>query len=128
MKYKGNFSIFSKELTPEELNSLLGIGADAMMYIGEPRAKGSKLKWEENVWVLRSTRDPEKPLSEHLQELVERLLPYFERLEMVIDRCEFIFDCVIEGDDNPELNFPPQLIKSIAKLNASLDVDLYVAG
>jgi hypothetical protein len=127
MEYKGNFSIFSKKLTPEELNSLLGITADAMMHIGEPRVKGSKLKWDENVWVLRSKSESGRPLAEHLQELIDRLLPHSERLEMVVDKCEFFFDCVIEGDENPELNFPPQLIKSIAKLNAALDVDLYVA-
>ncbi len=127
MNVIANLSIFTKSYTPEELNKIIGINADKIMHCGEARSKGSSMKWEENVWVITSTKKESNILSEHIRELLDRIKPFSDKL-LKLQNCEIQFDCIIEGDENPELSFSNDLMRDISNLNASLDIDMYVAG
>lgn len=131
IKYIANLSVFSKELTAEDIEDILSIKADKKKKMGDKRIEYEKciLRNEENIWVLTSKIDPSLPLSEQIESLFKRIRPKIKNFSLIEKKCEVVFDCIVEGDlddGNPELNFPTRLIKDFSLINASLDIDLYL--
>lgn len=129
VKYGIKLGIYSKKYSAEEINKLLTIAYDQCWVMGMPRSpRSSVMKFEQHAWFIVS--DPslnQVPLDRQIKKLFERVEPSIDKFAKLYNDCEIYFNCTIEGDENPELNFPKEIIYLISKIQASLDVDIYIA-
>ena len=128
LKYFSSIKVFSKSLSAEEIENILNVKFDEKRKIGDPRSK-SILTFSENVWILKSSISPDLPLSDHVENLFEKIGPEIKNFPKIENTCEVECSCIIEGneeDGSPEINFPPGLIKKLSLINAGIDVDMYL--
>lgn len=126
VNYKVSLRIYSKTYSALDIDKLLGLVCDESRNIGEPRAIGASLKWKENVWILNSNLINETPLDEQLLNMFDRIGKQNEMFKSLPNDCEIGFECIVEGNENPELNFPMEIIRAMANIKAFLDIDLQI--
>lgn len=126
MKYHASIRIFSEQLTIDKLVELIGINCDQKKEIGQPRGKGVKVVFKENIWILNSQVDSNKTLDLHIENLLLRIEAQQENIKKLKNQCDVICQCVVEGDENPILNFSQKCIKGLEQIGAELDIDLYI--
>lgn len=117
--------VLSKNLTPEEISEVIGMGCDSSWRIGDFR-RHTTIREKENGWVLDSRLDPTIPLEEHIRALLARISDRSERIRGLAAANSVELSCAVYAKDVPALNFDNLLIRQIAVLGAGLDVDLYL--
>jgi hypothetical protein len=131
LKYYSSIRVLSKSLNAEEIENILNIKFDEKREIGQPRTIKTILKFNENIWILKSNTDANLPLENHIESLFDKIGPEIKRFSQLEENdCRVVCQCIIEGnseeDGYPEINFSPNLIKKLSIINASIDVDLYI--
>lgn len=127
---KVELTIISPELLPDEISRQVGLSFDAAWRIGDPKGM-SGLKWDKHGWRLfeRETSSHEEQVT---GELLERCFRRFsERLATFADKVRLLpTDCYIEvgvymlSESIPPFSLDRDMIELIARLGATLDVDI----
>ncbi len=76
-------------------------------------------------WILNSGLSVDAPPDRQAVVLLEKLGPVTGRILKLSERADVMFQCVAYVASRPPLHFEKQVIKKIADMGASLDVDLY---
>ncbi len=131
LKYYSSIRVLSKALTAEDIENILNIKFDEKREIGQPRTIKTILKFNENIWILKSNTEANLPLENHIENLFEKIGPEIKNFPKLDENnCEVVCQCIIEGnseeDGYPEIYFSPNLIKKLSIINASIDVDIYI--
>jgi hypothetical protein len=130
LEYYASIRVFSKSCNAEEIGKILKIDFDEKKIMGEPRSKGSILKWEKNVWILTSGVPQSSTLEDHIEKLLEKIESKKEYFSLLGSDCKVGCQCYIDGDQEevrPEISLPSALIKGLAAINAYLDIDMYIS-
>ncbi len=119
--------IYSKTLTPSQVNSILGIKCDKGYRVGDIR-KPTTIREKENGWVIKSRLSREVPLADHIKDLLERTSPMMDKIRRLADQpdVKVEFSCVVFTSERPEINFLKEEVAAICSIGASLDIDLYI--
>jgi hypothetical protein len=119
--------VMSETVLPVEITARLGFEPDHAWVKGDVR-KGTKLSEVENGWELKSSTNGEAQLQQHVARLLDKISPVANNLKELSGSCSVQISCVVYAEAPPPLNFPADLISRMAAVNASLDIDLYIAS
>lgn len=112
---------------PEEITTITGIQPTRIWHKGDIRPK-TIIREKENGWELQSKLPKEKPLIEHVEHLLSSIEQSHELFKTITARYYTELSCVVYFDESeslPEIHFDSNLIKKLAELNVSIDIDLY---
>lgn len=126
MEYKLQLKIFSYKRSIDDIENIVKLKCDEKKIKGEPRAKKSVLVNEGNVWILNSNVDTSMPLDIHIRSVFNRINPNISNFKSLNGDFKVICQGIIEGDENPELHLPVDIIHMLSSINASFDVDMYI--
>ncbi len=76
-------------------------------------------------WELGSGLSTSAGLEEHIKALLNRLEGRAEPVGLLSATADVELSCVVYADSAPALNFEKSVIDRLARLGASLDIDLY---
>jgi Domain of unknown function (DUF4279) len=116
---------------PEEITNLLQITPSQTWKTGDLIHPKSRLLRDHNGWEMKPDLNKEdKELESQLLSLIERLNRSWGKLVELTSNdyycAEISIVINVYGNDVPAINFSPEVIKKIAEINASIDIDLYV--
>ncbi len=122
------FGLCGTDLDPDRLTPLIGITPTRTFRIGDPLTRPAIGVCKQSGWVLKSDLPLSADLENHVKDVIERLQPGWAALVELGSRYEAHFSCVVHsyGGDRPAIYFDPDIVKRIAELNATIEVDLYV--
>lgn len=126
-EFSAKLGIFSKTVTPDQLNSFLGIKCDKGYLIGDLR-KPSIIREKENAWIVYSRLSRYAPLEQHIKDVLERVSPIKGRIGEISSRpdVEVEFGCSVHTANRPAMFFTRQQVADICAMGASIDIDLYL--
>ncbi len=104
---------------------MLGLACDKSWRIGDKRAH-TIIDEKNNGWIVNSGLPKTASLEEHMQQLLQRLEPYKDRIKLLSSDDNIEFSCVIYATTMPALNFDNGIVEQLNQFGASLDIDLYV--
>ena len=119
--------IFSQTLTPDQVNSILGIKCDKSYLIGDLR-EHTIIREKKNGWIVRSRLPRSFALEEHVADVLTRVSPAIDKIRHMAEQADVAvqFGCVIYTRQRPALNFSKEVVATICSLGASIDIDLYL--
>ena len=117
--------ILSSTHTPEALTRHIGVECERSWRVGDKRGKTHILE-PMNGWLLSSGLIETASLDEHIQKLLERIIPLADRIATLPGETTVEISCAIYAESPPALSFSSSIVEQMAKLRASLDVDLYI--
>ncbi len=117
--------VTSRELDPEEIAVRLGLPAEFAWRIGELRPH-TIIRETNHGWTVGSGLNRSAALECHVEALLRILEPRAVHLKDMADQVAVMLSCVIYAESPPALNFEPDVIRRLAGLGASLDIDLYI--
>lgn len=126
-EFNAKLGIFSTKLTPNELDSILGIKCDKSYLIGDRRGN-TIIHEKENGWIVYSRVSRNAPLLDHICDVIERISPIKEKIGNVARQpdVEVEFGCTVRTRNRPAIFFTKEQIKVIHAMGASIDIDLYL--
>ena len=124
--YYTEFGIYSRSLTPEQIDEFIGITCDRGYHVGD-RRKPTIILEKDNGWLLYSQISRDNLLECHVRSLLERLKPFTEKIRQLANKpdVEVEFGCVVFTSRRPILHFAKEQVEAIQHLGASVDIDLY---
>ena len=119
--------ISSLTLTPDEMNSILGMKYDHYHIKGNSRSK-TTIKATYHRWIIYSRISRELPIEAHVEDLLARIIPIRDTIKKISKHSDVnvSFGCVIHTKDRMEFIFTNEQISIINDLGASIDIDLYL--
>ena len=117
--------VLSTDQSPDQITATVGLSYDHCWYIGDKRAH-TIIKEEKNGWVLGSGLPKTAALEEHIEALFSMLDTRTDAVKSLTTKSEVVVSCVVYADTPPALYFDETVINRLARLGASLDVDLYI--
>ncbi|MGV0025828.1 DUF4279 domain-containing protein [Phormidesmis priestleyi] len=122
-----SFTLTGLDFEPEEITAKTGITPTKTWVKGDLIHPKAKIQQEHNGWSLQSKLEKSADLQDHVQSVLEQLKPGWRSL---IEICSHHFaeiDCVIYTSGQiPAIHFDKAIVEQISKLNAEIDVDLYI--
>jgi hypothetical protein len=124
-EFKAKLGIFSQNLKPEDLNSILGIHCDKGYLKGDLR--GPIIREKENGWIIYSRIPKYAPLKEHINDILARVSQVTDKIRDLADKpdVKMEFGCTIHADESPPLDFDKEIVAALCQIGARIDVDLY---
>jgi len=127
-KLSATFRVIGHDLVPDDISLLLGREPDEAHGKGDPRLGESGRRYSDfttGLWAIDSPKE-EKPLSEHLRELLGKL----EGCGAVIRNLQeqgYRVDIFVGvfGGANIELVIPSDILRKLGDLNLELIIDVY---
>lgn len=112
---------------PEALTAELGVQPTHTWRKGDPLQFG-KGTYRDNGWEINSGLGESTDLKTQVKNLLDRIAPVKEKFIEVSKKYSLDLTCVIRsyGGDRPAIPFDREIIKELAVLNTSIDIDLYV--
>jgi hypothetical protein len=125
-EFYAKLGISSRTLTPDQINSTLGIKCDKCHLIGDRRG-GTIIREKENGWFIYSRIPRDAPLQDHIKDILERVAPVVEKIGSMANQpeTEVELGCVIHAIEEPPLFFTKEQIAIMCEMGACIDVDLY---
>jgi hypothetical protein len=119
--------IFSDTLIPDQINTFLGMTCDKSRLKGDTIGR-SIIRAKSNEWIIYSRVPRNTPLSNHIEDLLDRVSPVIEKIRNLVDRAdiEVELNCVIYVADSPAMFFTREQVATIGKMGAGVDIDLYI--
>ncbi len=128
IQYSVKLGVYSKVHSAEDISKILNLTYDQCWVMGMPRSTRSNImKFAQHAWFLVSSTSNQVPLDVQIKEIFDRIKPSIDKFMQLQKESEIYFNCVIEGNENPELNFSNELIQLINSIQANLDIDMYIA-
>jgi len=117
--------ILSEQLTPSQLDSMIGIRCDEGWLKGgfKPRTKMIARK---HGWLLESGLPASDLIEHHISSLLARVSPFAEKIRLVSDKADVSFSCVVYTNTRQGFCFSSSTVNAICRLGASLEIDLYI--
>jgi hypothetical protein len=126
-QYYTKLGIYSEKYSAEDINNILGVKFDKCWVMGMPRsARSDVIFFEKHAWFIVSEMSYDTTLDCQIENIFERIKPSVDKLKDLFSECEIVFNCSVEGDENPILNFPHKIIEMMNSIQASLDIDLLI--
>ena len=114
------------EFDPEEITTKVGIIPSETWKIGELIHPKGTIRHNKNGWSLKSKLETAE-LEDHVRYVLEQLQPGWEPLAQLCTQHDAEIDCVIYVNGQvPAIHFDKRIIDRVDKLNAEIDVDLYI--
>jgi hypothetical protein len=89
----------------------------------------SGARWKHGQWRLESPLDTAADVEDHIQWLLERLVPVRERVVEILawdERLKADFFCDVHlNSSNEEISLKPATLAAISSLQAELNLDIY---
>ena len=129
-------TIGSNVLTPEQISEHIGVTANEVKRIGDPRGHTGK-RWEHNTWRIFDRRQGAPDRSAHdllprcLDDFLKRLKPISIKLRKVAhtERVEYAeFFIHVTSQFVPGISLAPEAITLLADTGLSLDIDVVLYG
>jgi hypothetical protein len=123
---KTRLIVMGYECPAEEISRILGIAPSKTWVKGERVLPEASNVHRENGWVLKSPVDPKATTVEDSIEVLLTTLPDLGAFERLPVGTEIQMTCTIYAyRDRPSVYLPPQIVSRLARIGASLDVDIY---
>jgi hypothetical protein len=121
------FRVRGFSVSPEALTVELGMQPTRTWRKGDPLRFG-KGTYKDNGWTIGSGLGKSIDLETHVKTLLDKIVLIRENFIKVCTKYHPDLVCVIHsyGGDRPAIPFDREIIKELAVLNASIDIDLYV--
>jgi hypothetical protein len=128
-QFSAKIGIFSETITPDRISEIVGIKPDKIYIKGDRRGKSS-IKQKENGWIIYSRIRRDSPLQDHISDLFERIYNKTDEIAEITKQpnTEVELGCTVWSSDRPPLYFTKEQISIISKIQASLDIDLYLSS
>jgi len=114
-------------ILPDELSQQLEIDATESWLRGEPSGR-TGIKKKDNAWLLDSGIQPLDGFEKHVTGLFQKIEPHMEKFVEFANECPPVLSCIVRSydGDRPYMGFESQMVKKLAQLNATIDIDLYI--
>ena len=123
------FTLRGVDLNPDDVTRLLGLQPTEAWRVGD-RITAIRVPrfFSDSAWRLHSGLPDTTDLEEQVKSLLDRLEPVWDVAVELGKKHYAEFSCVVYsyGGDRPAISFDNEVIKRLAELNATLDVDLYI--
>ena len=118
------------DFAPEEITELTGLLPTSILRAGELFRGSSDRRREKSVWEIKWQGDEAVPVGVQVRSLLDSLEESWEKLAELGERYEawLLLRAYIYEAQGPEFTLEGDLVKRIARLNASIDVDIYCLG
>lgn len=123
-------SVFGDRFNPDELTKLIGVDPTEIEIKGEKNEKYKSLKYKQTSWNYSTgyteTLDPDdlfKLIFEKFKDNAEKILAFSQKNQLDI---KFFIVLKINHGQCPSLYFNNTFIDLTHKLNAEIDIDIYV--
>ncbi len=119
--------IFSPILTPEEVDSALGIKCDKSYHSGDLR-KPTIIREKKNGWIINSRLPRDASLEDHIKDLLSRVSGLEDKIRELADRpgVEAEFTYVVFTNERLILFFPRKVVDTFFRMGVDLDIDFYI--
>lgn len=113
------------EFEPDRLQSVTGLAPDAISRIGDPIGSSIR-KYESNAWIASTGYMKSLSLADCIAPLWARLEPFWDKLRSAVPAGVEIQLSITAyvSNEMPELNLGSDVIRRLAQLKASLDIDI----
>jgi hypothetical protein len=127
MKNHIRLQIVSEIITSQQIDVEVGLVCDRSWKIGDQRGETIIVE-KNNGWEIISGLSSKEPVEQHIYSLLKRIAPYADRINQLPDECYVELACAIyfDYDTIPTLHLDKDIIHQLEKLNANLDIDLYL--
>jgi hypothetical protein len=127
-KISATFRVVGRDLVPDDISLLLGRKPDEAHRKGDPRLGESGRRYSDfntGLWAIDTPKD-EKPLDEHLGELLGKLEGYKSVMRNLQEK-GYSLDIFVGvfGGANIEFAIPPDILRKLGNLNLKLIIDVY---
>lgn len=120
--------ITDQNCRPDEITRSTGISPSRSWQKGDRKGK-TLLVEKENGWLLNSSLPADSPFTDHIRCLLDVIEPVEDQFRAFTEKWDSSIACALYIDDEtPELYFEKWILKRIAALNLSFDLDLYCLG
>jgi len=117
--------ILSKQYTPDQLESLIGVKSDRSWLAGELR-KNTTIKEKMNGWLIESRLDKCEEIEKHINELFDRVAGHEVEIKKLSSDNKIELLCAVYSAEVPSLYFDKDIVSKISALGANFDIDLYL--
>jgi len=128
-KVRVDFLISEADLPLDDITRELGIMPSMIIRRGQPIAGGkSAYRWD--AWYLSSGLSPDTYLENHVRAVLQQIHPLRNKVRSLCARLNTVPEvsaCVESfGADRPPLHVDEHMVRQIADLGASFDIDFYI--
>lgn len=126
-----SFCIYDFESSPEEITKQLGLYPSETILKGELQRIGKDKhsigrKNKQNGWILSSELPLNSSVEDHLENLINKLKPYKEKIKEITSQYYSEFSCApYYHETNPGFQLSNSILKEISDLGSVLDFDVY---
>lgn len=117
--------IISDTLLPQEIEKTVGIQSDESWKSGDLKPR-TKIISKENVCIYSSGLTVSEDLDLHVANLLKRLVSVTDNIKILSQDNTVELSIVIYSSERPALCFDKEIIDTLSKFGASLDIDLYI--
>ena len=127
---RARFMVVDLDCDPDLITKKLKIAPTETWKVGDIRAKGTILRFNNNGWLIESMLGKQHSINEHVGELFRMLKPGWKALKKISSKYHLELALTVTSYDatGPELGFDSGVIKKLAEINSRVDVDLYNLG
>ncbi|MCU0544308.1 MAG: DUF4279 domain-containing protein [Oscillatoriaceae cyanobacterium Prado104] len=122
------FMLTGMEFDPDEVTAKVSIKPTEIWRKGDPINSRGTMRHQENGWTVYSQIEKSADLEEHINSVFEQLQAGWVPLVELCKCYAAEIACVIyyRSGSVPAIHFDRDIVDRAAKLNAEIDVDLYV--
>ncbi|WP_218081798.1 DUF4279 domain-containing protein [Anthocerotibacter panamensis] len=120
-------TLTSKALLPHTVTKALNVMPTETWEMNSLITERGKIRYHHSGWSIKLPSTGSQDLETLGDTLLDMLLPKWDLLEDICKDWEAEISCVLHiGDHPPPVHFSSRFIKAIARLNAEIDIDIYV--
>ncbi len=126
-EYYARIGIYSQTLTPSQVSAILGLECDKGYEKGNIVRPHGIVQRKEHQWFIYSRIPRSVPLEDHVKDVLDRVSGVTEKICALAKQpaTEIELGCVIHSKESPALVFSTDVVVTLCKMGASIDVDLY---
>jgi len=124
------FTLTGDDLDPDTVTAVTQLTPSDTWRKGDPFGRAGVMRHERSGWSMKSSLPLDRELEDHIRNVLDGLRPRWSSVVPLTEIYATEIECVVKsyGGDRPALHIDAEVLKSIADLNAALDIDLYVFG
>jgi hypothetical protein len=127
--YGARLLIIGDALDPEQVSRQTGLIPTRVARRGDRIERPlATLTEKQGRWEVKSRLPPERPLAEHIDDVLSIVGPASAAIASVTPEFEVLLSCVVYAETVPELGLSSQQVRTIANLGAAVDIDLILVG
>jgi hypothetical protein len=127
-EFYAKLGIYSDSITPDEVTSLLGIRCEKSYQEGDLIVRPhATLRQQQNAWIIYSQCPGNSALEDHVKDLLARVSACLDKIKNISDHPGTTVElgCVFYSKNAPPLFFTKDMISTLARMGAEIDIDMY---